>query len=81
MTSATVSTVYKQAKAKANITKKGGIHSLRHAFATHSLEAGEDLYTIKQLLGHSSIESTARYLRLTAQKMRSITSPIEALQL
>jgi site-specific recombinase XerD len=78
---ATVSAVYKQAKVKAGINKQGGIHSLRHAFATHSLEAGEDLYTIKQLLGHSCIESTARYLRLTTQKMQSIKSPIEALEL
>lgn len=81
ITPATVSAVYKQAKARTNINKRGGVHSLRHAFATHALEAGEDLYTIKQLLGHSSIESTARYLRLTTQKMRSIKSPIEALKL
>lgn len=81
ITPATVGAVYKQAKERAGITKRGGVHSLRHAFATHSLEAGEDLYTIKQLLGHSSIESTARYLRLTAQKMRTIRSPIEDLKL
>lgn len=78
---ATVSAVYKQAKEKAGINKRGGVHSLRHAFATHALEAGEDLYTIKQLLGHSCIESTARYLRLTTQKMQSIKSPIEALNI
>jgi len=77
----TVGAIYKQAKRRAGITKKGGVHSLRHAFATHSLEAGEDLYTIKQLLGHSSIESTVRYLRLTNHKMKSITPPIEALNI
>lgn len=81
ITPTTVGAVYKQAKEHAGITKRGGVHSLRHAFATHSLEAGEDLYTIKQLLGHSSIESTARYLRLTTRKMQSIKSPIEALKL
>jgi len=81
ITAATVGAVYKQAKEHAGIKKRGGVHSLRHAFATHSLEAGEDLYTIKQLLGHSSIESTARYLRLTTQKMQSIKSPIEDLEL
>lgn len=81
ITPSTVGAVYKRAKERAGINKQGGVHSFRHAFATHSLEAGEDLYTIKQLLGHSCIESTARYLRLTNNKMRSIKSPIEALKL
>jgi integrase/recombinase XerD len=81
ITSSTVGAVYKQAKERAGINKKGGVHSLRHAFATHSLEAGEDLYTIKQLLGHSCIESTACYLRLTNNKMKLIKSPIEALDI
>ena len=81
ITPANVGAVYKKAKKSAGITKKGGAHSLRVAFATHSLEAGEDLYTIKQLLGHSCILSTARYLRLTNNKMRSIKPPIEALNI
>jgi site-specific recombinase XerD len=81
ITASTVGAIYKQAKKRAGINKQGGVHALRHAFATHSLEAGEDLYTIKQLLGHSSIESTARYLRLTNNKMRTIRSPIESLKL
>lgn len=80
-TPASVATAYNKAKESAGITKNGGVHSIRHAFATHSLEAGEDLYTIKQLLGHSCIESTARYLRLTNNKMQSIKSPIEALNI
>lgn len=81
ITPSTVGKIYKQAKNRAGINKRGGVHSLRHAFATHSLEAGEDLYTIQQLLGHSSIESTAHYLRLTNNKMKSIKSPIESLKL
>lgn len=81
ITSATVAAVFKKAKVRADIKKHGGVHSLRHAFATHSLEAGEDLYTIKQLLGHSCIESTARYLRLINNKMKLIKSPIEALNI
>lgn len=81
ITPATVGAVFKKAKQRTGITKQGGVHSFRHAFATHSLEAGEDLYTIKQLLGHSCIESTARYLRMTNNKMRSIKSPIEALKI
>jgi len=81
ITPLTVGAVYKKAKKSAGITKRDGVHSLRIAFATHSLEAGEDLYTIKQLLGHSCILSTARYLRMTNNKMRSIKSPIEALNI
>lgn len=81
ITPSTVGKTYKQAKNRAGVNKRGGVHSLRHAFATHSLEAGEDLYTIQQLLGHSSIESTARYLRLTNNKMKSIKSPVESLKL
>jgi len=81
ITPSTVGAVYKEAKKRADISKRGGVHSLRHGFATHSLEAGEDLYTIKELLGHSRIESTACYLRLTNNKMRLIKSPIDALKL
>lgn len=81
ITSATVGAVFKKAKQRAGITKRGGVHSFRHAFATHALEAGEDLYTIKELLGHSCIESTARYLSMTNNKMRSIKSPIESLKI
>jgi integrase/recombinase XerD len=81
ITPASVAVAFNKAKESAGITKNGGVHSLRHAFATHSLEAGEDLYTIKQLLGHSCIETTARYLRLTNNKMKSIKSPIEALNI
>jgi integrase/recombinase XerD len=81
ITAASVAVAFNKAKKSIGLTKNGGVHSLRHAFATHSLEAGEDLYTIKQLLGHSCIESTARYLRLTNNKMQSIKSPVDALSI
>ena len=58
------SLIFNQAKRDAGIQKKGGSHTLRHCFATHMLEAGVDLHTIKEYLGHKSILTTALYLRL-----------------
>ena len=55
---------YYRARDAAGITKAGGIHTLRHCFATHLLEAGVDLHSISQLLGHAHLSTTARYLRM-----------------
>ncbi len=71
--------IYYQAKCRAGIHKQGGIHSLRHSFATHLLENGVDLNTIQRLLGHRSIRSTFRYLQLTSKTLTENTSPLECL--
>jgi site-specific recombinase XerD len=76
-----IEAMYSRSKKIAGIKKQGGPHALRHAFATHALEAGIDLYTIKQLLGHASITSTARYLRMTEKTLQSIQSPVDQLNL
>jgi integrase/recombinase XerD len=53
---------YRAAKARAGIDKIGGIHSLRHAYATHQLEAGLPVHRLQRLLGHQAIHSTLRYV-------------------
>jgi integrase/recombinase XerD len=55
-------------------------HSLRHAFAVHMLESGTDVRTIQLLLGHRSLNTTARYLCLATNKVCAATSPFEGLR-
>jgi site-specific recombinase XerD len=55
---------YRAACAHAGVTKHGGIHTLRHCWATHLLEAGVDLYSLSQWLGHKHVSTSMRYLHL-----------------
>ena len=67
------------AKQRAGITHGHGIHTLRHCFATHLLEAGVDVRTIQMLLGHQSLETTTQYLRITRQHLATSRSPFDLL--
>lgn len=80
LSESTAHRIFHAAKARAGITKPGGIHSLRHAFATHSLEAGVDVHTIQRLLGHGSLSTTARYLHVAQKHLSGTASPLDLLQ-
>ncbi len=58
----TAQRVFTQAKRRSGVEKVGGIHSLRHAYATHQLENGLAVHQLQRLLGHSNLRSTLRYL-------------------
>ena len=68
---------YYNAKKAAGITAGKGIHTLRHCFATHLLDQGADIYVIKQMMGHTAIQTTSKYFHTTTQKIAAVVSPID----
>ncbi len=79
ITARAIADAFLKAKIKANLTKKVSVHSLRHSFATHLLEGGTDIVSIKHMLGHSSINTTLRYIRMSKQLVSGIASPLDNL--
>jgi len=70
---------FRRAKLEADISKRASIHTLRHSYATHLLEAGVNLRVIQKNLGHSNIETTMIYLHLTNKGMEDAYQIIDSL--
>jgi integrase/recombinase XerD len=71
----------RQAAERAGIQKKISPHCLRHSYATHQLEAGVDLPTLQNLMGHADIRDTAVYLHVSKRHLQAAPSPLEALRI
>jgi integrase/recombinase XerD len=69
--------LYNRAKKNAGVTKGHGIHTLRHCFASHLLEAGYDIRKIQILLGHRSLSTTLVYLHVSRGGLAKVKSPLD----
>jgi len=78
MTTRAAADIFRKAFRQSGVQKPATIHTLRHCFATHLLENGADLCQIKNLLGHTHIQTTSRYLHLSNFE-GSLISPLDSL--
>jgi integrase/recombinase XerD len=81
MVDTTAQRIFYRAVERARLPDKGGIHSLRHSFATHLLEAGVEITAVQRLLGHSSLSTTTTYLHVRQERLSQIAGPLELLDL
>ena len=61
-------------------SKNYTVHTIRHSFATHLVDNGADLHTVKELLGHSTLQTTMRYMHLTTARIQNVVNPYDVLQ-
>jgi site-specific recombinase XerD len=80
VTSRQLGRAFNSAKHLVGISKPATLHTLRHSFATHLLEAGTDVRVIQVLLGHAKLSTTARYTHVATKTIRDTPSPFEALK-
>lgn len=79
ITNSSIQKAFQRAREHAGIRKHASVHTLRHSFATHLLEQGVNLFTIKELLGHTTIKTTLIYLHLLHPPTSTITNPLDQL--
>ena len=79
-TTTSVNQVLRQVIAETGLSKRVTMHTLRHCFATHLLEAGTDIRILQVLLGHSSIRTTLRYTHITDRLLQKLVSPLDMIQ-
>ena len=77
MSTRSLNRAFNSAKAMVGIKKPATLHSLRHSFATHLLEADTDVRVIQVLLGHAKLTTTARYTHVATKTLRNVASPFE----
>ena len=74
---AAVRCIYEAARKKAGVKNGAGLHTLRHSFATHLLEAGYDIRKIQVLLGHTKLSTTMIYLHVSRETLSKVSSPLD----
>ena len=79
LTERQVNRLFHETADAAGIRKAVNLHTLRHSFATHLFDRGVDIRTIQALLGHSKLETTARYTRVATGLISSVVSPLDLL--
>jgi site-specific recombinase XerD len=76
----TLRCIYDKARKRAGVTTGLGLHTLRHSFATHLLEAGFDIRKIQVLMGHSRLSTTMIYLHVSRETLAKVPSPLDLIE-
>jgi len=79
LTTRNIQKIIKHVRQKAEINKRVTPHTLRHSFATHLLESGNDIRKIQVLLGHANISTTQLYTHISSEELKKIENPLDTI--